>query len=38
MMDSGRLTEPHDCEAAIHAWWRRAGNPSTRRAWRAGIR
>src|SRR5918993_63975 len=20
----GRLTKPRDCEAAIHAWWRRA--------------
>jgi hypothetical protein len=20
----GRLTEPQDCEAALHAWWRRA--------------
>jgi hypothetical protein len=22
----GRLTEPQDCERAIHAWWRRAPN------------
>ena len=24
----GRLTEPQDCEAAPHAWWRRAGKGS----------
>src|SRR5215218_699393 len=23
---AGRLTEPQDCEAAHHAWWRRARN------------
>src|SRR5215203_3729794 len=23
----GRLTGPQDCEAAPHAWWRRALNP-----------
>jgi hypothetical protein len=27
MMDSGRLTEPHDCEAAPHVWWYRARAP-----------
>ena len=26
----GRLTGPHDCEDAIHAWWRRAGNRARR--------